>query len=172
MLGPGNSCDFVHRSSYAGDHPDLAGLLAAATGKMPDGEDFTYPSASYWGARLNVSTRARGGSAAAAATATATATATASNERAGAEATADKSDSVKSDSSKRSAVPPGITAALSFLNLSGTAASIAAFALCLAATKNYLDDAFKAGCFLFLAVVTCTYNVNVSARDVCVCVRI
>jgi hypothetical protein len=41
VMGPGNSCDYVHRSQFAGDHPDMAELLTAATGTLPDGSDFS-----------------------------------------------------------------------------------------------------------------------------------
>jgi hypothetical protein len=52
VMGPGNSCDFSHRSAFAGDHADLSDVLTAATGTRPDGGDFMYPSTQLWSDRL------------------------------------------------------------------------------------------------------------------------
>jgi hypothetical protein len=54
VMGPGNSCDFAHRSAFAGDHADLAEVLTAATGMRPDGGDFMYPSTQLWSERLQL----------------------------------------------------------------------------------------------------------------------
>ena len=149
VLGPGNSCDFVHRSAYAGDHPDLRELLAAATGKLPDGQDFTYPSASYWGARLDVNARA--GSAATAQLEPGSNPpkppngGTASDRGAGA-------GERGAARLYRHAWPPW---SLQLINLSGTAAMIAAASFTIAVVKFFfLNDAFKALCFLFLSAAT------------------
>ena len=53
VLGPGNTCDFAHRSAYAGDMADLSQVLAAATGLETDGEkQHIYPSTQAWVKRL------------------------------------------------------------------------------------------------------------------------
>ena len=31
VVGPGNVCDYSHRSDYAGDHPPLADVMASGT---------------------------------------------------------------------------------------------------------------------------------------------
>ena len=61
VLGAGNTCDYVYRSSYAGDHPPIAELLAAATGKTSGGEEIVC-SAGRWAKRLSVSGIYRGSS--------------------------------------------------------------------------------------------------------------
>eukprot|EP00039_Didymoeca_costata_P007205 m.97317 g.97317 ORF g.97317 m.97317 type:complete len:614 (+) comp13589_c0_seq2:283-2124(+) len=56
VVGPGNSCDYVHRSSYAGDHPDMDEAMLAAIGKKLDGTDFEYQSTKKWREKLQSST--------------------------------------------------------------------------------------------------------------------
>ncbi len=55
VLGAGNTCDYVYRSQYAGDHPPMTELLAAATGKTASGTDTVYAATETWGRRLSVS---------------------------------------------------------------------------------------------------------------------
>ena len=52
VLGIGNTCDYVYRSTYAGDHPPLDPLLEAATGKNMQGEEVTHTQAKKWASRL------------------------------------------------------------------------------------------------------------------------
>jgi hypothetical protein len=47
VMGPGNTCDYVFRSEYAGDHPSLPDVVQAATGKTLTGEDYLYVGYSY-----------------------------------------------------------------------------------------------------------------------------
>ena len=54
VLGPGNGCYYSFRSKYAGHHPALPDVLAAATGLQPDGAPLQYPSAKSWAERLDV----------------------------------------------------------------------------------------------------------------------
>jgi peroxiredoxin len=61
VLGAGNTCDFVHRSQYAGDHPPMADLLAAATGKTASGIDTVYAATESWARRLSMSVPYSGG---------------------------------------------------------------------------------------------------------------
>jgi len=60
VLGPGNLCDFAHRSEYAGDHCDLPAVIAAATGVLPDGQEMVYESTRQWYAKLNLGLPALG----------------------------------------------------------------------------------------------------------------
>jgi len=53
VLGPGNACDFAHRSEYAGHEPDLAELIAAATGVDSRGVEVVYQSTKDWLDRLD-----------------------------------------------------------------------------------------------------------------------
>jgi hypothetical protein len=43
VLGPGNTCDFAFRETYAGHLPPLQRVIAAATGKEEE-QDYIYPS--------------------------------------------------------------------------------------------------------------------------------
>jgi hypothetical protein len=52
VLGPGNACDFAHRSSFVGDSPDIAAVLEAATGQTSDGKSIMYPSTELWSDNL------------------------------------------------------------------------------------------------------------------------
>lgn len=54
VLGPGNGCLYSFRSRYAGHHPPLDVVLAAATGAESDGTPVVYPSAQGWADRLDV----------------------------------------------------------------------------------------------------------------------
>jgi len=54
VLGPGNACEYAYRSQYAGDHPDINDVFAAATGLTSTGADFQYPMAKRWANRLRV----------------------------------------------------------------------------------------------------------------------
>eukprot|EP00040_Diaphanoeca_grandis_P015736 m.80636 g.80636 ORF g.80636 m.80636 type:complete len:577 (-) comp25331_c0_seq1:60-1790(-) len=54
VLGPGNACDYMHRSKFAGDHPDLNELLAAATGVEQNGKMKIYASTQEWLCKLNI----------------------------------------------------------------------------------------------------------------------
>jgi hypothetical protein len=53
VLGPGNLCDFAHRSTYVGDIPDMTEVLQAATGQLSSGEEVFYPSTLAWNSRLS-----------------------------------------------------------------------------------------------------------------------
>lgn len=57
VLGCGNSCDFVHRSQHAGDHPDLEAVATAAIGRTLDGQQITYPTTQAWINRLETGKR-------------------------------------------------------------------------------------------------------------------
>ena len=57
VMGPGNTCDYVFRSEYAGDHPSLPDVVQAATGKTLTGEDYLYPSTAMWAKRLDMSNK-------------------------------------------------------------------------------------------------------------------
>ena len=54
VLGPGNTCDYAYRSKFAGDHPDLKDVLAAASGKDvgESGAAYIYPTTKAWAKRL------------------------------------------------------------------------------------------------------------------------
>ena len=54
VLGPGNTCDYAYRSRFAGDHPDLKLVLAAASGKDvgESGAAYIYPTTKAWAKRL------------------------------------------------------------------------------------------------------------------------
>jgi hypothetical protein len=54
VLGSGNTCDYVYRSKYAGDHPPLAPLFEAATGKDMNGNDITPPATAAWAVTLGL----------------------------------------------------------------------------------------------------------------------
>ena len=54
VLGVGNTCDYVYRSKFAGDHPPLAPLFEAATGKDMNGNDITPPAAAAWAVTLGL----------------------------------------------------------------------------------------------------------------------
>lgn len=58
VLGPGDTCDFAHRSSRFADHPDLREVLVAATGLTSDGSEVVYPSSERWADDLQVRTLA------------------------------------------------------------------------------------------------------------------
>ena len=59
VLGPGNCCDWSHRSKFAGDHPPLAAVLEAATGRTAGGGAVLYPSTEAWITRLGMQRRFR-----------------------------------------------------------------------------------------------------------------
>jgi hypothetical protein len=48
VLGPGNTCDFSHRSIYLGDTIDYSIVVAAANGKEESGVDIVYPTTVEW----------------------------------------------------------------------------------------------------------------------------
>lgn len=52
VLGPGNTCDYAHRSRFAGDHAPLDEVLCAATGMKDNDTSYTYPSTEAWVKRL------------------------------------------------------------------------------------------------------------------------
>jgi hypothetical protein len=54
VLGPGNSCDFAHRSRFVGDLADLTEVLEAATGENSEGAAVIYPSTKKWSKQLNL----------------------------------------------------------------------------------------------------------------------
>jgi hypothetical protein len=58
VVGAGNVCDFTFRSRYAGDHPDPATLLEAATGIRSDGSELTPPATAGWLERLGATKEA------------------------------------------------------------------------------------------------------------------
>ena len=57
VLGSGNTCDYVYRSKYAGDHPPLNLILEAVTGKNAKGEEITHTQAAKWASMLHASVK-------------------------------------------------------------------------------------------------------------------
>ena len=55
VLRPGNSCDFAHRSKFAGDAADMGEVMKAAFGL----EDYVYPSTKAWVKKLGSGTAYR-----------------------------------------------------------------------------------------------------------------
>ena len=48
VLGPGNVCDFMYRSKYAGDHPSVSDVVRFSTGKEQTGDEIVYESTKAW----------------------------------------------------------------------------------------------------------------------------
>ncbi len=57
-MGPGNSCDYTFRSSFAGDVPDIGDVYSAATGQKRDGAELVYPATAEWNEDLQTTVKA------------------------------------------------------------------------------------------------------------------